>query len=162
MAAYSLSVGLSLGFLHCCSALGSFSFFHSVLLARHEEAISPVEIAFVDAALAHELRSLNLIVSAFLDDGRGNAVGVGLSILLEIKRHLIIEILRAASIYCIMSVMSSIIVLHVLQVNFNMDGLAWAIVLAFLLLRRRSLLLGRVQTRLAAALLLATRRDDVA
>lgn len=156
-------IDILLRFLDCSSALSCLSFLQAILLACHQEAVSAVEVAFVDAPLTDNLlRRLDLI-ALHVNDRCLNALALG-GVILEFKSHLIATFAGSTSIYCIYFFVVDIIVLNILQIHFDVNGsLARAFFVRSLLLRRHALVsIVGMDVRLATALLLRTGVDELA
>ena len=115
------------------STLGSFSFPESVLLTRHQETVSAVQIAFINTPLSYNLLWGLGIFSLHSHNWSRNALAFSW-VVLEIKCHLITLISCPPSVQCIESFCLNGIIVGIVEINFNSDGsFDLAVVLVLLL-----------------------------
>ena len=106
-------IAVLLCFFNSRGTLSRLSFFEAILLARHQETVSAMEVAFVDASLTDNLLGRVNFISLHVDDRRGNALALG-GIILEFKCHLIAAFARSTSIYCIYFFVGHLIMLDII------------------------------------------------
>ena len=69
-------IAVLLCFFNSRGTLSRLSFFEAILLARHQETVSAMEVAFVDASLTDNLLGRVNFISLHVDDRRSNALAL--------------------------------------------------------------------------------------